>query len=210
MSDESQRRSSEEHPATAEPVRPAEAQPVPRVKPPRPEMSDRTPPPATLSRTPTGPVKISRYLWLTSFVIGLAVLAFAFLARNDHIERLSTVIADVEPDRAAETLDTVALIVFWSSLGAIALVILIEALLERAVVRRHRWAQWAQLLVLVVHTGVVLLAGAFIALGNEGLLIAVFLVVQLLLGGMALVVSVLPGSGAWFRAKNEPDGSDPA
>jgi hypothetical protein len=157
--------------------------------------------------TPSGPVKVARFLWLTSFVIGLAVIAFAFLSRIDHVERLSDVIADVDPGRAEATLDTVATIVFWSSLGAVALILVIEALLLHAVVRRHRWAQWAQLVVLLIHACVVLFAGTFIALGDQGMLIAVLLIAQLLLGGIALVVSVLPGSGAWFRANNEPHGS---
>jgi hypothetical protein len=173
-------------------------------------MSDKTPPPAQLPTSPTGPVKVSRFLWLGSFVVGLAVLAFAFLSRDDQIERLSDVIAEVEPGRAAATLTSAATIVFWSSIGAIAVVVVVEALLLRAVVRRHRWAQWAQLLVLLAHTGVVLLAGSFLALGDQGLLIAGLLIVQLLLGVVALIVSVLPGSGAWFRAQNEPDGTSSA
>jgi hypothetical protein len=166
-------------------------------------MSDTRPPPAQLSTTPTGPVKIARFLWLGSFVLGLAVLAFAFLSRDDQIERLSDVIAGVDPGRPAATLTSAATIVFWSCLGAIGVVIAVEALLLRAVVRRHRWAQWAQLLVLLVHTGVVLLAGTFLAQGDQGVLMAGLLIVQLLFGVVALVVSVLPGSGDWFRAKNE-------
>ncbi|WP_411722233.1 hypothetical protein [Mycetocola sp.] len=153
---------------------------------------------------PTGPVKVARFLWLASFVVGLAVLAFAFLSRDDQIKRLSDVIADVDPNRAAETLTSAATIVFWSSFGAIAVVVVLEALLLRAVLRRHRWAQWAQLLVLLAHTGVVLLAGTFLALGDAGVLIAALLIVQLVLGVVALVVSVLPGSGAWFQTQTDP------
>ncbi|MET0480718.1 MAG: hypothetical protein ABWZ69_05125 [Mycetocola sp.] len=169
-------------------------------------MSDTTPPPAPLPTTPTGPVKVARYLWLASFVLGLAVLAFAFLSRDDQIKRLSDVIADVDPGRATATLTSAATIVFWSCLGAIVVVMAVEALLLRAMVHRHRWTRWAQLLVLAIHTGVMLLAGTFLALGNQGVLIAGLLIVQLALGVVALVASVLPGSGDWFRAKDEPHG----
>ena len=152
-------------------------------------------------------MKVARSVWRLSFVTGVAVIMFAFLSRDEHIAQLSDVIADVDPGRAAATLATAATIVFWGSLGALAAVLLIEALLLRAVLGRHRWAQWAQLLMLLVHAGVVVFAGAFIALGDQGPLTAVLLILQLLLGGIALVASVLPGSGDWFRAGREPDHS---
>jgi hypothetical protein len=173
-------------------------------------MSDTTPPPAPLPTTPTGPVRISRFLWLASVIVGLAVVAFALFSRERQIELLSDVIAGVDPDRAAETLATVATIVFWSSLGALVVVVVLEFLLLRGVLRRHRWAQWAQLLVLLAHSGVVALAGTFIALGDQGVVIGGLLIVQLVLGVVALIVSVLPGSGSWFRAKNESHGTPSA
>jgi hypothetical protein len=169
-------------------------------------MSDTTPPPVKRPVTPTGPVRIARLLWLASFVAGLGVLAFAFLSRNDQVERLGDVIADVDPGRAAETLTSAATIVFWSSLAAIVAVVVIEVLLLQAVIRRHGWARWVQLLVLLAHAGVAALGGSFLALGDQGVVIGALLTAQLVLGVVALIVSVLPGSGAWFRAKQGPHG----
>jgi hypothetical protein len=61
----------------------------------------------------------------------------SFLNRDAQLERLRQSVAAVDAEQDAETLDTVASIAFWGSLGAVVLVIVIEAALLSVLLRRR-------------------------------------------------------------------------
>lgn len=147
---------------------------------------------------------MSRGVWITSFVVGLLAIAFAFLSRNAQFDRLRLVISDLEPGQDDTTLDSVTAVVFWGTIAALAVVILVEALLFRAVLHRHGAARWMLLVFLAVHAAVAVIADGFVGMDEEGLLVRIVLAVQLLLAGVALVIALLPRASRWFRAK--PDG----
>lgn len=171
--------------------------------PPRPEMSDRTPPPIAKPVVVSGAVKISRYLWIGSFVAGLMVVFFAFLSRNNQTERIQEVIRDLDPDRSEDTLEAAANIVLWGSLGAVIVVLLIELVLMAAMLRPRGWIRFVQLPFLVVHAGVMIIADALIVGEDaDGAYLAALLLAQLLLAVAALIASFLPGTRAWFH-RNE-------
>lgn len=170
-------------------------------------MSDPTPPPLRRPVKPSGAIRAARTLWLASFAVGMLAVVSAFLAREAHVERLSAAAAEIDPGGDALTLEAVATIVFWGSLGALVLVVVVEAILLRVMMRRHGWARWVLLVVLLIHFGVVLLADAsLVAPAAEGILARVLLLGQLLLAGAGLIVSAVPGSRWWFRPEHQASG----
>ncbi|MCU1638942.1 MAG: hypothetical protein JWL94_1589 [Microbacteriaceae bacterium] len=155
-------------------------------------------------------MRVARALWLTSLAAGLLAIVTALLEWDAQVDRLSTAAAEIEPGRDTATLDAVATIVFGGSLAALVLVVVIEAVLLKVMMRRHAWARWALLVVLLVHSGVVLLAEASLAApGIEGILVRLLLLGQLLLAGAGLIVSVLPGARRWFRTEHQSGGHAP-
>ncbi|MHA6694992.1 hypothetical protein [Homoserinimonas sp. A520] len=177
---------------------------VPLDKPPRPEMSDRTPAPVLQPIVPTRQVKAARTLWLVSFAAGFIVILFTFVSRDDQLERLRELVTDLAPERDSETLTALASLVFWGTLGLLVLVIVIEAIALRAMMRGHGGARWALMLILFANAGVLLIADALlIAPGEEGLYLRISLVAELALAGAGLVLSLFPSASTWFRAQKK-------
>ena len=165
-------------------------------------MSDSRPAPVLQSAKPTRQVKWARTLWLVSFGAGSIALLFAFVSRDEQLSRLRELVTDLAPEQDAATLAALASLVFWGALGLVALVIVIEAIVVRVMMRGHGGARWALMIMLVVNAGVVLIADALvIAPGDEGLYLRICLIAQLALAGVGLVLSLVPGAGRWFRAE---------
>lgn len=172
--------------------------------PPRPEMSDLTPAPVPPKIVPAGPVKVASYLWIASFVAGLMAILIVFLARDDQLTRLGDVLTGMRPNEDPATLDAVAGVVLWGSLGVLVLVIVVEGILLAVMMRRHGAVRWVMLLVLLIQCAVTVLADALVAApGLDDWGVHVLLFGQLVLAGAALVVSTLPGAGRWLRAGRE-------
>lgn len=167
-------------------------------------MSNRTPAPVLEPIVPTRQVKAVRTLWLVSFAAGSIAILFAFVSRDEQLGRLRELITDLAPERDAETLGALAALVFWGSLGTLALVIVIEAIVLRVMMRGHGGARWALMFILFINAGALLIADAFvIAPGDEGLYLRICLMAQLTLAGVGVVLSLFPGASAWFRAQKK-------
>ncbi|MFH5824299.1 hypothetical protein [Georgenia sp. AZ-5] len=168
----------------------------------RPVMSDTTPPPIEpLSPEQPGPLKAARTLWILSFVAGLVAAAVAYLGREAQLESLQTRIADLDPGRGTDVVEAAASMVLYGSLGAIGLLILLELLFLRALVRRRGWARVALFVVTVVHAVVTVVVQEFLAApGADGAAVRWLLIGQLLLACAAFVAACLPKVGAWLRS----------
>ena len=167
-------------------------------------MSDSTPAPVLQPIVPTRTVKLARTLWLVSFAAGSIAILFAFVSRDEQLSRLRDLVTQLAPERDAETLAALASLVFWGTLGLVALVIVIEAILLRVMMRGHGGARWALMFILFVNAAVSLIADAFVILpGEEGLYLRICLVGQLTLAGGGLVLSLFPRPSAWFRAQKK-------
>ncbi|TRW45089.1 hypothetical protein [Georgenia yuyongxinii] len=148
-----------------------------------------------------GALRTSRTLWLLSFVAGLVAVGFSWLNRDAGKQRLLETVTDLAPGRDAATLEALANVVFWGSLAAIALVVLLEALLMRTMMRRRGWPRVAAFFVLVVHATVTVLAEAYLAApGGAGAAVRWPLLIQLGLAVVAWIVSLSPAASRWFRA----------
>lgn len=165
-------------------------------------MSNRAPAPIPRRTVPTRTVTVARCLWLLSYLLGVVAVAFTYLSRNAQLERLRTLSSELRPGETAETLDSVAAVVFWSMLGALVLIIVVEALLLAVMMRQRGGARWALLAVLVIHGAVWALADAvLIGPGAPELYLRLLLLAQLVTACAGWVVSLLPGARAWFRSQ---------
>ena len=99
-------------------------------------------------------------------------------------------------------LDALVSTLFWVCLGTLLAVMAIQALLVKMMMGRRGRLRWALLAVLPLHGIAVLLVDGFLVLPSAaGTAISMLLLAQLTLSGAALVLGVLDGTNAWFRAK---------
>ncbi|ADX74319.1 hypothetical protein Asphe3_32110 [Pseudarthrobacter phenanthrenivorans Sphe3] len=146
-------------------------------------------------------ITLARTLWLFSFVAGLAVLVGSFLTRDSHLERLRTVVQDMAPDGDAEAVTTAAGIVFWGSVGALLLVILLQAAMLGVVMGRQGWARWALVPLLAGQVLVMLVAATFLVpAGDGGSYVVMLWGLQTLLAFIGLVLFFVPASNAWLKS----------
>jgi LPXTG-motif cell wall-anchored protein len=84
------------------------------------------------------------------------------------------------------------------------LAILLEAAALGLVMRRHRWAPWAMIPLLLGHAGAIRVAAAFLVpSGDSNNYLVLLWGVQLLLGAAGLILLFRPASGAWLRSGTE-------
>ncbi|MHA7264205.1 hypothetical protein ACX80W_13485 [Arthrobacter sp. TMN-37] len=182
---------------------PAEAQRagrIPHAAPPRPALAPGIPAPIVVSVPPPGPVRAALSLWLASFAAGLVAALVAFLNRRAQIDRLREAAAGLGSGRDASTLDTVASVAWWSALGALLVLMAVEALLLAVLLRTGGWPRWVLLVVLPVHVAVMVVGASILGPPGAETYLVVLLAAQAVLGAAALAASLLPRANAWFRA----------
>lgn len=168
-------------------------------RPPRPATGHWTPPPDLAPLRPTRVIRVLRLLWVASFVAAATTVTVAFLARERIGTELSEFLAELAPDRAEETLESVSMIVLTAGLVAIGVVALIEVLLLRGLLRKHGVFRWLLFGALLLQVGVSVLADAFIALGPYGLYLRALLIAGLVLAAAGAVTGATPAVGDWVR-----------
>lgn len=169
--------------------------------PPRPGLSYSAPAPIAVVPAAPRSVRNARTFWLLSFVAGSAVLVGSFLTRDSHLERLRTVVAQMAPDGDTEAVTIAAGVVFWGSLGAVLLVILLEAAMLGVVMGRQGWARWALLPLLAGHVIVLAVAAAFLVPeGDAGSYVALLWGLQLLMALIGLVLLFMPSANVWLKS----------
>jgi hypothetical protein len=173
-------------------------QPAP---PPRPGLSYSAPAPILAIPPAPRSVKTARTLWFASFLAGLSIVAGSFLTRDAHLERLKTVVQGMASGGDAEAVTTATGIVFWGSLGAVLLVMLLEAAMLGVTMGRHGWGRWALIPLLAAHVLILLVAAAFLVPdGDAGSYVMLLWGIQLLLALVGLVLFFLPAANAWLRS----------
>jgi hypothetical protein len=173
---------------------------VPHAPPPRPALAESAPAPIAVAVPPPSPVRAALSLWLAAFAAGLVAALIAFLNRQAQVDRLRETAAGIGTGRDPSTLDTVAVVAWWSGLGALLVLIGVEALLLAVLLRRRGWARWVLLAVLPVHLGVMVLGASILAPPGAETYLVLLLAAQAVLGAAALTASLLPRANAWFRS----------
>lgn len=154
------------------------------------------PPVRAPSPTPPGTVTASFWLWVASFAVGLAVVAYS-LSRFDALQQslVDTVRAE-QPGLDGETLSRAADMTLYIGLGGITALVLVQLLLAVLMRARRHWARVALAL-----SAVLALAGALLALVAVAERARAALPLQALLILVAAVLMFLPGANAWFRRR---------
>jgi hypothetical protein len=193
------------------PVAPAGASAAP-PPPPRPGLSYSRPAPILVVPPAPGSIILARTFWLVSFVAGLAVIVGSFLTRDSHLERLRTVVDQMAPGGDANAVTTATGVVFWGSLSALVLMMVLQASLLAAVSARRGWARWLLILLLAGQAGVMAMAAAFLVPeGDAGSYVVLLWGAQLLLAFIGVLMLLLPSASRWFKSrKNQPLGFTPA
>ena len=169
----------------------------------RPPMSDDTKPPVLRKIPLPRIVKVARTFWVVSFVLGGAAVFIAFLSRDTLIVELTETLGRLAPGYDPAEVESLVNVVYWASIVGLALVITIEAVLLAFILNRRGGARWLQLLVLALHAGVVLVASAFIAIGDWALVIELLILAGLALAVVGWVLCIVPQANRWFRLKDE-------
>jgi len=168
-------------------------------------MSNAVPPPVTRAVAPPPLVRYVGALWLMAGVVGAVALVFAFLDRDTHLAGLRETAAGLDGTADAARLDQVAALAFWGTLAVFAVVLVLEALLVRPLLRGRGAVRWALLLVLLLDVGAVLLVSAFLGDDSAGFQPTPQLAgVQLAAATLAFVLGVLPPASRWFRDVRPP------
>lgn len=185
--------------AAAPPDGPPRAQPAP---PSRPGLSYSSPAPIVVVPPTPQSIRTAKTLWLFSFLAGLAVLVGSFLTRDSHLERLPTVVQEMAPGGDAEAVTTATAIVFWGSVGALLLVILLEAAMLGVVLGRQGWARWVLIPLLAGHVLVMLVTAAFLVPeGDGGSYVMMLWGLEILLAFIGLVLFFFPSANSWLKSR---------
>ena len=185
------------------PSRPPRDDEDPTPPPARPPMSVETRPPVLRKIPVPRLVRLARSLWISSFVLGGASVFIAFLSRDTLIAELTDELGRLAPGYDEDEVAALVDAVYWSSIAGLGLVIAVEAVLLGVLLNRRGGARWAQLPVLVLHAGMVLVASAFLAIGDWGALVGLLLLAGLALAFAGWVLCLLPQANRWFRMRDE-------
>jgi hypothetical protein len=182
------------------PVAPAGAATSP-PPPPRPGLSYAAPAPIIVIPPTPRSISLARGLWLLSLVAGLAVVAGSFLTRTSHLERLRSVVDRMAPGGNADAVTTSTAVVFWGSLSALLLLILLQAAFVTAFSGRRGGARWVLIPLLAAQVVVMAVVTAFLVPeGDAGTYVVLLWGAQLLLGFAGLLALFMPSAGRWFRS----------
>ncbi|MCT9869075.1 hypothetical protein [Paenarthrobacter aurescens] len=175
---------------------------TPPAPPPRPGISLSTPPPIEAVVRPPGPARLSRSLWVASFVAGIAVVVTGFLGRDSHFERLKAVIGGLVPDGDAQAVEGATAVVFLGSLAMLALVAAMEAVLLAVLFKRRLWARWALAPLVLLHAVVTVITADFVvAPGADGTMATALLAAQFILAAAGLILLFFPSTTAWLLSE---------
>jgi hypothetical protein len=185
------------------PLAPSRWEADPTPPPARPPMSDDSKPPVLRKIPVPRVVRIARILWIFSFVLAGAAVLIAFLSHQTLTAELTTTLGRLTPGYSEDEVATFVDVAYWSCIAGLGVVITSEAILLGFVLNRRGGARWLQLLALALHVVVVVIALAFLAIGDWGAIVALLLPSGLLLAVTGWVLCLVGPANRWFRLKDE-------
>lgn len=184
------------------PARPPFAAPT-RDAPLRPALYNKEGMPVLVKMPPPASVRLAMVCWILSLIAGAAGAAYLFIIRIPQLPEIADVFRDVEPDRADETYELAADIVFWSVFGVLVAVLLIQITLLVAFSNRRprmRWWIFGSTILLGI---VFVLSREIIMVTERGVPLERILLIQLALLVLGILLSILPGALRWTARKHD-------
>lgn len=170
--------------------------------PPRPQLSDTTPPPITpIEFTLPKSVQTVRVLSLISLTMGLIISLFAGMRNQAIADRLTETLTGLDVNESTEAARALAGGLVWAAVGAVLIVTILEAIWWRRLRARRRFARTAQGITLALHFPVALFAVAVIAApGDDGMLDRALIIGHFALASAAFVVGLSARVNSWLRS----------
>ncbi|WP_127474154.1 hypothetical protein [Microbacterium sulfonylureivorans] len=148
-------------------------------------------------------VRISQVLWVLSLIAGGAAVVYLFVIRQAQHPDIVDRIKAVDGSRAAATYTLTADILFWSAFGLTVSLIALQIMFLVSFANRRPNVRWWLFGSLIVQTVVYLVAQELIAMGERGAPLQQLLRVELALGLLGLLFSLLPPALRWTARRHD-------
>jgi len=182
-------------PSPSGPLRTGRAQPA------RPSVHAPNSAPVIAHVAPPLSSRLAEAFWSFGLAAGALAAGYFFITRTDELAHIKKRVEAVDPDRAAESVDTTADILFWVLFGTLLTLLLIQVWAAVAFANRRSGAR-AWLCGTLVAFGVLsVVALEFTRPGNDGMPLRTFALAYAGILTLALLASLLPASRAWTRRR---------
>ena len=172
-----------------------------RARPERPSLETSNHAPVVARVPPPLATRLAEALWISGLAAGALTAAYFFITRDDELSHIRDRVLAVDPDRATETLESTADIIFWSLFGVVLALVLIQLWAAVAFANRRPRAR-AWLGGTLVALGVVCVIGLeFLRRDDAALPLRVLVLAYVGLLTLALLVSLVPSSRRWTRRR---------
>lgn len=172
-----------------------------RAQPERPSLTTPNSAPVVANVPPPLSSRLAEALWLFGLAAGAVAAGYFFITRSDELVHIRKRVEIVDPERAAETIDSTADIVFWSLFGTLVALVLIQIWAAVAFANRRAGARAWLCGTLAAFAGLCVVALEFTRPGEAGMPLRMFALAYAGLLTLALLVSLLPASRAWTRRR---------
>ena len=152
-------------------------------------------------RPPPFLARLSQILWVFGIGLTAFTIVYMFIIRESQLELLIDLIRAIDDTRADETYATTADIIYWSLFGVLVLVVVMQLVMVMSMMNRRPGARWWLFGLLVVQTVVIGAIGQFLGGGERGELLQQVGTPTLALGGVGLLISLLPPVLRWSAAR---------
>ncbi|WP_375385882.1 hypothetical protein [uncultured Microbacterium sp.] len=163
----------------------------------RPALHGKDAAPILVKLPPPFFVRASQTAWILSLFTGGAAIVYLFIVRQTQLPLIAAMAKTVDGTRAEVTYSSAANILFWSVFGVSVAVVLLQIVFQVSFSNRRPHARWWQFGSILFQTGLVLIVGQMVAIGERGEVLQQVLSIQLGLAALGLLLSLLPQALRW-------------
>jgi hypothetical protein len=171
--------------------------------PPRPPLAGKPAAPVIVKRPPPFSVGVTMVCWVSSLLAGAGAVIYLMVIRTTQLPEITAIIQGVDADRAADTYEVAADIVFWSMFGVLVAALLLQIAFVVAFANRRPNMRWWMFGSLILVALVLLLGRELVTVGERGRPVEVLLLAEVGLLALGLLMSVLPGALRWSARRHD-------
>lgn len=177
-----------------------------RSAPPRPALTGKESAPIIVKRPPPVSVGIAVIILVLSLVAGAVGVVYLFIIRETQLAEIVDAIKAVDSERADETYQLAADIIYWALFGGLAAIMLMQITFIVSFTNRRTRARWMIFASLLVLTALYVPAHEVVAVGERGAPLQQVLLLQLALGALGLAITLLPPALQWTARRHDVRG----